>query len=256
MGVVAVRAFGLNRFEQHFRQGLSFRGSSPRMPGIEAVGLVAAAPGVEFPIGAQVAALMGGTGREFDGGYAGSTCTCVPATQVPLTSDLPWEVLGAYPRCCRPRPDQSAWASPGPARSKPAGPRCDLLSDAVRAPVPRGVDGAVELVGTDVLRDTLRSVRAGGTVCSTRTLSDTWTIAEFYPLDWSPDGVRLTAHCGDAADLRTDVPQVYLDAVSAGTAQDPLGRTYTMTEIVQGHHDLDDGRLGGKGVVLTSETQR
>ena len=94
--LVAVRAFGLNRSEQHFRRGLGSFGSFPRIPGIEAVGVVAAAPGAEFPVGAQVAALMGGMGREFDGGYA--EYTCVPATQVvPFASDLPWDVLGAVP---------------------------------------------------------------------------------------------------------------------------------------------------------------
>ena len=39
---------------------------------------------------------MGGMGREFDGGYA--EYTCVPVTQVQaITSELPWETLGALP---------------------------------------------------------------------------------------------------------------------------------------------------------------
>src|SRR5215211_7956499 len=38
--------------------------------GIEATGVVAAAPGGEFDAGQQVAAMMGGMGRTFDGGYA------------------------------------------------------------------------------------------------------------------------------------------------------------------------------------------
>jgi NADPH:quinone reductase-like Zn-dependent oxidoreductase len=125
------------------------------------------------------------------------------------------------------------------------------VSEAVRALVPEGVDGAVELVGTNVLRDTLRSVRVGGTVCFTGMLSDVWTIPDFYPLDWLPNGVRLTAYSGDAGDLPTEMLQAYLNAVSAGTAQVPLGRTYPLAEIVQAHHDLDAGRIGGKGVVLT-----
>src|SRR6266581_3028782 len=64
-----------------------------------------------------------------------------------------------------------------------------------------GVDGAVELVGVNVLKDTLRAVRPGGTVCFTGMLSDEWTIADFYPMDWLPNGVRLTAYSGEAADL-------------------------------------------------------
>jgi hypothetical protein len=97
-----------------------------------------------------------------------------------------------------------------------------------------------------VLRDTLRSVRAGGTVCFTGMLSDVWTIPDFCPLDGLPNGVRLTAYSGDARDLPTAALQAYLDAVSAGTTQVPLGRTYPLAEIVQAHHDLDAGRIGGK----------
>lgn len=68
----------------------------PRIPGIEAVGTVEAAPGGEFAAGAQVATMMGGMGREFDGGYA--EYVRVPAGQViGFTSDLPWATLGAVP---------------------------------------------------------------------------------------------------------------------------------------------------------------
>jgi threonine dehydrogenase-like Zn-dependent dehydrogenase len=55
------------------------------------------------------------------------------------------------------------------------------VADKVRAIVPGGVDGAVELVGVNVRRDTLRSVRRGGTACFTGILSDQWTIPEFCP---------------------------------------------------------------------------
>ena len=66
------------------------------MPGIEATGVVESAPGGEIAPGTQVATLMGGMGRDFDGGYAGHVL--VPAEQVvPFTSDLPWEQLGAVP---------------------------------------------------------------------------------------------------------------------------------------------------------------
>ena len=69
--LIRVQAFGLNRSELHFRQGVASSGSFPRIPGIEAVGIVHAAPGGEFEPGTQVATMMGGMGRVFDGGYAG-----------------------------------------------------------------------------------------------------------------------------------------------------------------------------------------
>ena len=49
-------------------------------------------------VGQPVAALMGGLGRQYDGGYA--EYTLVPAEHViPITnpSNLPWETLAAIP---------------------------------------------------------------------------------------------------------------------------------------------------------------
>lgn len=94
---IAVKAFGLNRSELHLRLGLAEGDVRfPVVPGIEAVGVVDADPDGELVPGQQVAAMMGGMGRAFDGGYA--EYTLVPRCQVvPFRSDLPWAVLGAVP---------------------------------------------------------------------------------------------------------------------------------------------------------------
>jgi NADPH:quinone reductase-like Zn-dependent oxidoreductase len=103
--LIRVKAFGLNRSELFTRQGLSPGVAFPRILGIEAVGLVEAAPGGEFSMGEVVATAMGGMGRQFDGSYA--EYACVPATQVQsLKTDLGWEVLGALPEML-----QTAWGS-------------------------------------------------------------------------------------------------------------------------------------------------
>jgi NADPH:quinone reductase-like Zn-dependent oxidoreductase len=95
---IKIKAFGLNRCDLRTRQGHPI--TYPRIPGIEAVGLVDAAPGLEhlFPPGSTVATAMGGMGTVFDGGYA--EYTCVPAGQTQLLrpkTTLPWEILGAIP---------------------------------------------------------------------------------------------------------------------------------------------------------------
>lgn len=97
---IAVRAFGLDRSELHTRLGLSQGVSFPRVLGIEAVGMVDAMPEGEtdgrLPMGQQVATMLGGMGRVFDGGYA--EYVVVPRGQViPFKSNLPWAVLGAIP---------------------------------------------------------------------------------------------------------------------------------------------------------------
>src|SRR3954454_15693861 len=95
--LIEVKAFGLNRSELQTRLGLADPDVTfPRVPGIEATGVVAACPGGELPVGRQVVAMMGGMGRSFDGGYA--EFTCVPVAQaIPIRSELPWTTLGALP---------------------------------------------------------------------------------------------------------------------------------------------------------------
>jgi NADPH:quinone reductase-like Zn-dependent oxidoreductase len=94
--LIRVKAFGLNRSELHTRLGLAEGVTFPRVLGIEATGIVTAAPGGEFAVGQQVVTMMGGMGRTFDGGYA--EYTCVPASQViPFHSSLDWATLGAVP---------------------------------------------------------------------------------------------------------------------------------------------------------------
>jgi NADPH:quinone reductase-like Zn-dependent oxidoreductase len=103
--LIRVKAFGLNRSELFTRRGLSSNVRFPRILGIEAVGVVAQAPGAEFREGGVVATAMGGMGRQFDGSYA--EYTCVPATQVrTIETKLPWSVLGALPEML-----QTAWGS-------------------------------------------------------------------------------------------------------------------------------------------------
>jgi NADPH:quinone reductase-like Zn-dependent oxidoreductase len=103
--LIRVKAFGLNRSELFTRQGHSPNVKFPRVLGIEAVGVVEAAPESEFRKGDIVATAMGGLGRQFDGGYA--EYTCVPAKQVQIIkTELPWQTLGAIPEML-----QTAWAS-------------------------------------------------------------------------------------------------------------------------------------------------
>jgi NADPH:quinone reductase-like Zn-dependent oxidoreductase len=103
--LIAVQAFGLNRSELFTRQGHSPGIVFPRVLGIEAVGTVAGAPGGTFALGEKVATVMGGMGRQFDGGYA--EFVCVPASQVrAFESELHWDILGALPEML-----QTAWGA-------------------------------------------------------------------------------------------------------------------------------------------------
>ena len=291
--LIRVKAFGINRSELHTRVGLAQGVTFPRVLGIEATGLVVAALAGEFEEGQQVAAMMGGMGRTFDGGYA--EFTSVPATQViPFRSELDWATLGAIPEMIQTahgsltvgldaQPGQTllirgGTSSVGMAAAILAKDRGltvlsttrqparvaaltalgvdhvlvddDNVAAQARAIVPHGVEAALELVGTNSLPDTLRATAVHGVVCFTGMLSNQWTVADFYPIEYIPSGVRLTAYGGDAADLATDVLQAYLDAVAAGRLTVPIHRTYALDEIAQAHADMEDGRATGKLVLL------
>jgi NADPH:quinone reductase-like Zn-dependent oxidoreductase len=292
--LIEVMAFGLNRSELHTRLGLASGVTFPRVLGIEAVGVVAQCPGGEFQIGQQVAAMVGGMGRTFDGGYA--EFTCVPASQViPFTSELDWPSLGAVPEMLQTaygsltvgldaRPGQSilirgGTSSVGMATAVLANQRNMTVLSTTRNPdksaaltaigvdhvliddgdvalqvreiVPGGVDTALELVGTPTLPDTLRSTREHGVVCFTGMLSNVWTVRDFYPIDYIPRGVRLTAYGGDAADLPQRVLKDYLDAVATDRAVLPVDQVYEFDQIVEAHAAMEAGDAVGKLVVMT-----
>nr|POE78080.1 quinone oxidoreductase pig3 [Quercus suber] len=103
--LIRVKAFGLNRSEiltRRFGRAPIGPVQLPRILGIEAAGVVEAAPGneAEFPRGAPVVTALGGMGIAFDGSYA--EYTCVPREIVQrVRSDsaemLGWDILGALP---------------------------------------------------------------------------------------------------------------------------------------------------------------
>lgn len=95
---IKVKAFGVNESEVTTRKGESDAVVTyPRVPGIEGVGVVDEADEDSgLRPGQQVATMMGGMGRSYDGSYA--QYVTVPAAQViPFETSLPWDVVGALP---------------------------------------------------------------------------------------------------------------------------------------------------------------
>jgi NADPH:quinone reductase len=290
--LIRVEAFGINRSDLFLRLGQAGNATFPRVPGIECVGVVEAAPGTTFERGQQVVTMMGGMGRAFDGGYA--EYTSVPAAQViPIRTTLAWEIVGALPEML-----QTAYGSltvgldlqrgqslliRGGTTSiglaaaalasdmgatvlattrQPA--RLDMLkAHAIHHPIldngevahlvrelfPAGVDATLELIGTPTLKDSLRATRILGVVCSTGIVSHQWVVPDFYPIDYIPMGVRLTAYGGEASDLSPAVLQRYLDAVAAGRFSLPIHQVYELDEIQQAHAVMETNQAVGKLVV-------
>lgn len=97
--LIRVHAYGLNRSELFTRQGLSPGIQFPRVLGIECVGVVEDGGGGKWKKGDVVAALMGGMGRQFDGGYAEYTLVPHTACSPPVTlpKGMGWAEFAAVP---------------------------------------------------------------------------------------------------------------------------------------------------------------
>lgn len=126
------------------------------------------------------------------------------------------------------------------------------IADEVRRRVPGGVDGVLELVGTQTLLDSLQAVRPGGIVCNTGILGHAWVLERFEPLEAIPSTVRLTTyHSGTtSAERSTEALQAIADGVAEGRYRPNLHRTFRFEEIVEAHRYMEGNQATGKLVVM------
>ena len=295
--LIEVKAFGLNRSELHTRLGLAEGVTFPRVLGIEATGVVAAAPGGEFAAGPA--------GRDDDGRHGPRVRRRLRRVHLrPRRAGHPVQLRARLgdarrgPRDAADRPrlaDRRARRAAGPVAADPRrhvvgrhgrrdprqGPRPDrLLDDPPRPSAPT----ALEAIGVDHALDRRRRRRRAGARrscptastsrssssaprrCPTRCARPASTASsaspgcsatsgpcrDFYPIDYLPRGVRLTAYGGDASDLPAEVLQSFLDDVAAGRLTVPIHRTYTLDEIATAHADMEAGNATGKQLVRFS----
>ena len=81
-------------------------------------------------------------------------------------------------------------------------------------------------------------------------LSNEWIIPDFYPMDFIPVGVRLTAYYGGAEDLPQPVLQKFLDDVAAGRIQVPVHAVYPLDQVVEAHRAMEENLATGKLVLV------
>ena len=73
---------------------------------------------------------------------------------------------------------------------------------------------------------------------------------DFYPIDYLPRGVRLTAYGGDASDLPADVCSASSTPSPPAALRCRSHRTYRLDEIADAHTTWKHGHATGKLVVL------
>ncbi|OKI12607.1 zinc-binding dehydrogenase [Streptomyces sp. CB03911] len=117
------------------------------------------------------------------------------------------------------------------------------------------VDAVFDLVGNNVLRDSLATVRPRGRVCQLGFLGGFEPVRDFDPITDLPSGVQLSFF-GSAFVLGSpefplaDVPldAIYAQVESGALAAGPV-RTFRFGEIVEAHRVLETGEALGKMTV-------
>jgi NADPH:quinone reductase-like Zn-dependent oxidoreductase len=263
--VIEVKAFGLNHAEMHMRRGEW--AEAAEVSGIECVGLVKACPGGEFPVGAKVAALMGGLGRTINGSYA--EYTRAPASNVAsIESDLPWDELAAIPETYATawtclfrnleiaqgdslviRGATSAFGQAAVNLAVNAGARVIATTRSL------GRSAMLEALGNSTILDSLAMLRRGGRACLAGWLGGLDPIADFNPLLQMASGVYLTFFgsfvFGTPGFPLSDVPlQKIADEVAAGRLDARPSRVFGFDEIRAAHRAMEANEAGGKMVVV------
>ena len=128
------------------------------------------------------------------------------------------------------------------------------IAAAARDLVPGGVDRVLDLVGNNVLRDSLKAVRVNGRICQAGFLGGLGPVDQFLPIVDMPSGVQFSFfgsfEVGTEAFPLSAIPlQSIVDKVEAGDYTARPVRVLPFEEIAKAHHIMESGQAGGKLVV-------
>lgn len=284
---IRVKAFGLNHAESHMRKGEWDESDS--VPGIEAVGIVEAAPGGEVPLGATVMAVMGGMGRTRPGSYA--ELVNVPASNVSVVNTtLSWAALAAIPEvyavawtCLFSILDlhagetfllRGATSTLGTAALKLAADAGAIVTATTRSPSKFALlhsqgakhtlreepdmhagpfDKTLNLVGNTVLVESINLTRPGGRMLQAGWLGGLGAV-DFNPMLQLESGVHFSLFhsktLGGQHFPLLGVPmQEIVHKIERGEIEAAPARVFRVEDIVEAHELLDAGTAGGKIVV-------
>jgi NADPH:quinone reductase len=244
--VIEVKAFGLNHAEMHMRRG-EWAEAAP-VSGIECVGLVKAAPGGEFPVGAKVAALMGGLGRTINGSCAEYT-RALASNVALIESDLPWAELAAIPETYA-----TAWTCLFRNLEIAQGQTLVIrggTSSFGQAAIQLAVNAGARVIATT----------RNGRACLAGWLGGLGPIRDFNPLLQMASGVYLTFFgsfvFGKPGFPLSDVPlQAIAEQAAAGRLKAKPTRVFRFEEIREAHRVMEAGEARGKMVVVRDTRTR
>lgn len=128
------------------------------------------------------------------------------------------------------------------------------IASAVRELVPGGVDRVLDVVGNSVLRDSLRTARAGGRVCQVGFLGGLGPVESFLPVFEMPSGVQFSFFGsfevgGEDYPLSAIPFQAIVEKVESGRYRARPSRVFDFAEIAEAHRVMEAGQAQGKLVV-------
>ncbi len=118
-------------------------------------------------------------------------------------------------------------------------------------PLPTRPNKVLELVGPKTLQDSLQCVSRPGYVCNTGILGNLFTVPQFDPIKYIPNGVFLS---GFFSNYPT---QAAIDGLFALMERHHIrpqyARAFALDQVAQAHRHLEDGTAGGKIVLKIAD---
>lgn len=258
--------------------------NTPIVPGIECVGEIANASDSQFQKGDKVIALMGGMGRSFNGSYAeyallpeshvfkvDTNLDWISLAAVPETY---FTAYGSLLECLYLTAEDTllvrgATSTVGQAaiqlakavgakviaacrkeesfeKLKAIGAEYCIIDDGQlnQQLLPLKPNKILELIGPKTLRDSLLTVTHPGYVCSTGVLGNVYSITQFDPIKYIPNGVFLTGFYSNFPTYQS-INNLF-DLINKAQLKPLYAKVFTLDQIVEAHTLLEKGGAGGK----------
>ena len=267
--------------------------NTPIVPGIECVGEIDDPSDCNFKKGDKVIALMGGMGRSFNGSYqeyallpahhvfkVDTDLDWISLAAVPETY---FTAFGSLIECLMLTKDDTllvrgATSTVGQAAvqlAKAIGVHviaacrreesfeklqaigaddCTIdngeLSRSIFKTKPNKI---LELIGPKTLQDSLQTVTHPGFVCSTGVLGNVYTVQNFDPIKYIPNGVFLTGFYSNYP--TQDIINQLFKLIRESGIKPLYSKVFTLDEIAAAHTLLEKGGAGGK-IILDIQYQQ
>jgi len=258
--------------------------NTPIVPGIECVGEIAKASDSQFQKGDKVIALMGGMGRSFNGSYAeyallpeshvfkvDTNLDWISLAAVPETY---FTAYGSLLECLYLTAEDTllvrgATSTVGQAaiqlakavgakviaacrkeesfeKLKAIGAEYCIIDDGQlnQQLLPLKPNKILELIGPKTLRDSLLTVTHPGYVCSTGVLGNVYSITQFDPIKYIPNGVFLTGFYSNFPTYQS-INNLF-DLINKAQLKPLYAKVFTLDQIAEAHTLLEKGGAGGK----------